>query len=272
MYSIYTMVFRKKTTTTIKKTVVRKRTTRPKKSALVTKTQLYRAIRRNIETKMASIEYGMTSFNSGITANADYIAILPSIAQGTGQNARIGNEIKPLKLVIRGHIIYDTLDANLLADARMLGARLFCFQDKATKTYNNNIYNFQLLDDGGSSVTFTGTAINFITPHNSQQFKFFADRKYKILKPFGTTNDTTPASTSSIMSMNTTMYHPFVITITQKQLPAILKYDMTDSINNPVNFCPMLALGYADLLNSAADTTTTQLKMQFVSTLTYEDA
>lgn len=258
------------------KRVVLKRKLRSKKQTKVStalKSYVNRALSRNEETKVSSLSYTLTGFNSGITANSDLIKILPIITQGTSNSHRIGNAIRPVKMVIRGYVVYNATALNAVQDARMLGARLMCFQDKTTRSYSNEIYNFNLLEEGdGTSGSFTGTAIQFSRPHNNDQYVWYADKRMKVLKPFGYTNNTTPSATNAIMSFNNTMYHPFTITLTQKKLPARLIYDQADDTNYPTNWAPKLALGYADLLGASADSGTVQLSMQFEATLYYKDA
>lgn len=242
------------------------------KVSAVVKSYINRTIRRNQETKMSSNQYGLTAFNSTITANADLITVLPTITVGTGQNDRIGNKIRPIRLEITGYVAYytDALTAN--QDARMLGARLFCFQDKTTRSYANSINNFNLLNLGGTGNNFTGTALNWVSPHNNEQFTFYADKKFVVQKPFGFTNNTTPSSTNAITGMDKTLFHPFKIVLTQKQLPAVLQYDQGDSLSYPTNFAPFMALGYCDLMNKTPDTSSTQLVMEFNATLYYKDS
>lgn len=252
-----------------KRRVVRKKQTKISKPV---RSYVNRAIRRNEETKFSTNQYGLTSFNSGISSTGDLVTVLPQISVGTGQNNRIGNKIRPVRLEITGYVIYYAAAVGTYNDARMLGARLFCFQDKTSRSYANGINNYQLLNLGGSSNNFTGTALNWVSPHNSAQFKFFADRKMKILKPFGLTNNTTPSSTNAITGMDSSMFHPFKIVITQKDLPAVLTYDQTDDLAYPVNFSPYISLGYCDLMGAGADTTNAQLSMEFNATLYYKDA
>lgn len=242
---------------------------RTKSSSLVTKAQLYRAIHRNVETKMATNQYTYSLFNSGITTSADIIPVLQGMNTGTSQAEKIGAEVRPIKLVIKGYIVYA---GDAYSDARMVGARLFCFQDKDTRAYMNNIFNYNLLDAGGSSSSFTGTPMNWILPHNSDQFTFYADKRFKLLKSYGLLNQTSPSSTTSMTSINSSMFHPFTIVLTKKQLPAVLKFDATNNGSYPVNFAPYLALGYCDLLNANPDTTATKIGMEFSATLYYEDA
>lgn len=251
------------------------RKTGMRRSKLVTKSQLYRAIRRNVETKFATNQYTYSQFNSGINSAGDLITVLPQIQNGTGQNGRIGHSIRPLRLVIKGYVCYHT-DALVASaaylSASMLGARLFLFQDKTNRSYTNGITNYQILDAGGTSANFTGTAMQWVLPHNNDQFKFFVDRRMKILKPFGYTNSTAPTNATDITSFNNTMFHPFTITLKQKQLPAVIQYDDTLSNSYPTNFSPFLALGYCDLLNKTADVINSRLGMEFSATLYYEDA
>lgn len=258
-----------------KKVYKKKSLKKTSNKALVTKSQLYRAIRRNVETKFATNQYTFTLFNSGINAIGDYITVLPQIINGTGQNNRIGHSIRPIKLVIKGYVCYNTdalAASSAYLSASMLGARLFLFQDKTNRCYANTVTSYALLDAGGTSTTFSGTAIQWCLPHNNDEFKFFADKRMKILKPFGYTNSTTPTNATDITSFNSSMFRPFVITLTQKHMPAVLNFDDSLSVYYPTNFSPYMALGYCDLLNKAADVVNTRLGMEFTATLYYEDA
>lgn len=259
-----------------RKTGIRRKRVYKKKSGTVSKplrTYVNRLIRRNEETKFASVQYTLTQFNSGINSVADLITILPPVVQGLTQKDRIGNSIRPVRLVITGYVVYSALNFGALSDARMLGGRLFCFQDKSNRSYqNSSVQNFNLLDSGGNSNNFTGSAMNWVQPHNNDLFTFFADKKMKFLKPFGTTNNPVPSATTAITGMDNSLFHPFRIVLTQKQLPALFHYDQVDNLSYPTNFAPYLSLGYCDLLNSSPDTTTTQLSMQFNATLYYKDA
>lgn len=247
---------------------------KPLKVTPAVKSYVTRAIRRNVETKMASLTYTLTSFNGAITSVADIITVLPTVNQGTDTNNRIGQKVKPLKLVVRGYVVYNTDDiaGTGLLDAKMLGGRLFLYQSKGNKNFNNSIYESNLLDLGNSTKQFGGTAMDWITPTNKNLFTFFKDKKFVVQKPYGTTNDSSPAHSTTINCMNRSLYTPFVFTLTQKELPAFFNYDDSLNLNYPVNFNPTMSLGYCDLLNKTPDTLTSQLQMEFISTLYYEDA
>lgn len=241
---------------------------RPKKALAKMVKQI---VLKNQETKMASDQFTITGFNSSITAQSDCIKVLPTVAQGQGQNSRIGTEIKPLKLVIRGYVVYN---ADALAGARMLGARLFCYSDRSVSNYQvatNSGNSLQLLEVGGVPVQYTGTPMNWCTPTNKSLFKFYADKRMKILKPYGLTNTLSPTNTNEITGMDNSLFHPFTITIPASKMPSVLRYDETLS-GNPTNFAPYISIGYSDLLGFTPDTVLTQLEMTFCATLYYKDS
>ena len=257
----------------VRKKVVRRR---KRKTTRRPRTNLMRAVKqivmKNTETKQATLQYNTTAFNSGINGPGDQMQVLPPVGVGTSQYQRIGASIKPIKLVIRGFIQYKT-DNN--AGARMIGVRQFCYSDKTVSSYGTNTLagsNFQLLDIGSSSQNFTGTSLNYNTPHNKDQFRFYSDRKHVIMKPYGLTNTLSPSATTELTSVDKSMYKSFIITIPASKMPANLKYDDTNSISQPVNFAPFLSVGYCDLLGYTGDTTNTQILTTWVSTLYYKDA
>ena len=257
-----------------KRTQLRKKA--PKRRAPARKPPLAKLVKsivaRNLETKIAVNSYGLTNFNSAITGAGDYIAVLPQVFAGSTQNGRIGGSINPIKLVIRGYMVYKT---DAIASARMIGTRMFCFSDRAVSCYPTAISagpNFQLLDNGGAPVNYTGSAINYCTPHNVDLFKWYADKKHTMQKPYGLTNTLSPTATTDITGMDRSLYKPFTITIPASKMPSTLKYDEVLSTGYPVNFAPYLAVGYSDLLGYTADTVVTQIGMEFVATLYYKDA
>lgn len=249
---------------------------RPKKRVAKKRTPLAKLVKSIVmkqeETKFTSVTYPFTNFNSGIISIGDYVGCLPSVGAGTSQNARIGARIKPTKLVIRGYIAYKT---DSFSGARLLGTRLFCFSDKSVSNYSvatSAGQNFRLLDVGGTTSTFTGTAMDYILPHNTDAFKWYADKKHTLMKPYGLTNTLSPSSTGDMTSMDKTLFKPFTITIPASKMPANLIYDDSLSTVQPVNFAPFIAVGYSDLLNYTPDTATTQIGMEWVATLYYKDA
>lgn len=262
------MAFFRKRTQLRKKAPARRRA--PARKAPLAKL-VKQVVMRNQETKFASDQFTITGFNSSITAQSDCIKVLPTIVQGSAQSNRIGTHIKPLKLVVKGYVVYNT---DALAGARMIGARLFCYSDRSISNYQvgtNSGNNLQLLDVGGVPIQYTGTPMNYISPHNTDLYKFYADKRMKILKPYGLTNTLSPSVSNELTSMDNSLFHPFSFTIPASKMPATLRYDETLS-GNPTNFAPYISIGYSDLLGFVPDTVVTQLEMTFCATLYYKDA
>jgi len=237
------------------------------------KTYVQRTINRNMETKVVTTTYGYTGFNSSIQSAGDNIAILPQLLSGTAQNQRIGESIRPVKLVIRGYIIYR---ANAVQTPVMLGLRQFVYRDKSVNCYPVATaagINFNLLEEGGTALTFDGSTNRYNLPHNKEQFQFYKDKKMRVLKAWGYTDPSFgTSSTTAMLSLHESMYHPFTITLTQKQLPAVLKYDPQLSSSYPLNFAPYMAVGYCNLQNATPDVGTQQIAMNWTASLYFKDA
>lgn len=250
------------------------------KGQVVTKPMLYRAIRRNVETKQSSSVYTFTEFNSTIGNIGDAIVVLPHVSPGAGQNQRIGSKIKPLKLEIVGYVVMLSTLTNgstYTKDAKMLGVRLLVYENRASKSVYGAYTSYNLLDYGGNSSTFSTGPQDFQAPLNRELFKFHADKKWMMMKPNGFTEilnggGGTPGVTDTIISMDKSMYKPFKIVLTQKHMPSVLNYDNGLNGDYPLNFNPLMSLGYVHLLLTTMDVASPLIGMQFIATLYYEDA
>jgi len=55
-------------------------------------TQLVKVqLHKQVEDKMSHLVYNLANFNSSATSAADCLQVLPDVAQGVGENQRIGN-------------------------------------------------------------------------------------------------------------------------------------------------------------------------------------
>lgn len=226
-------------------------------------------IYKECETKQNSITQSYTLFNSGISSTSEQYSLLPVIVLGTNSFNRIGDTIRPIKLVIRG-VITSFADYSTGNEpyAQMLRTRLFVYQDKSIKCeVDKNSCSLDVLDYGNSMTAYTGSLLDNTVPNNKQKFQFFADKKHTIHKPYGWTN----SSTSALTSMHSSMVKPFTIVI-EKGLPAVLHYDNNKSTNYPTNFLPLLSLGYSYAQNTSPDTVRTQIGASWQATLYYKDA
>ena len=233
---------------------------------LVTKSQLYKAIHKNEETKLVLTEAAYTLYNSGISSASEMVSIIPPMSQGTSGNQRVGDSIRPIKLVFRAVLSYN---ADNISSANMIISRLFLLQQKGIRDagYAASL-STQILQNGSVGTTFTGALLDITRPKNTDLFTFYADKKHKFLKPAGLSYT---GVASGITSMDKSMVQFVTITLTQKQLPAVLKYNGT-SATSPDNFLPLMALGYAYAQNDTPDGISTQLGISWTSTLYYKDA
>jgi len=224
------------------------------------KSKAKRVIMRTAETKLCSYEYGVSGFNRGINSVGDVIDCIPALTQGTSQKQRIGNRVTPVKLVIRGYIAYDT---GSIVYPSHLGVRLFCYSDRGNPSSSDAAVNYNLINEGGTSRTFTGSPIDFDCPHNNDQFRFYKDMRFRMFKPYGLTGSLVTAMTDPGINL----YKPFKIVI--KKFPRELRYDQAESLNYPVNFLPRMSLGFCDL--NGGEPSGVEIKMTFISTLYYKD-
>jgi len=231
---------------------------------LVTKAVLYKAIHKNEETKMVCVEQAFSGYNSPISLNTEMNNILPSINNGTTQSDRIGDSIRPIRLVVKGYITYT---ADTTASASMIISRLLCFQQKGIRdNVNKSGLSTNLLQFGSTNTQFLGSLLDITRNQNTDLFTFYYDKTHTFLKPYGLIGTTTP-----IASMDKSLVKYFTIVLDQRHLPAVLKYSGSSS-TYPSNFLPLLALGYAYAQNNTPDAVTTQLGMSYTSTLYFKDA
>jgi len=169
-----------------------KKTKASKKGGLVTKAQLYRAINRNVETKQVNMTLGLTNFNSGISSAAEFYTVLPAISQGVNSNQRLGDQIRPKRIVIRGYVQFLS---DAWVGATMLLARQFCFQPKNIRyqPQTTTAAGTTLLTDGAVPAAYTGTLLDQTKTHNNEEFTFFMDKRRTFLKPYGYTNQSIPS-------------------------------------------------------------------------------
>ena len=161
----------------MRKRVYRRRAAPKKKSTqLVTKSQLYKAISKNIETKQVTLEFPYTSFNSGISSNAEMYSLLPACSQGTGSNQKIGDQIRPKRLEIRGYVNYRS-NENYFAQSII--SNLFLFQPKDIKHVglNSNVTT-DILTNGSSPSAFTGGLIDIVRPFNKEKLLYINAKKW----------------------------------------------------------------------------------------------
>lgn len=234
-------------------------------------------VHKDVETKQAyNNQYlQIQSYNSAINSSGDCAILVPNIASGTSDNARIGDQIRAQKLKITGHLITrftgssgTTYYQNCRIGVRMFIVQPKSFQSQSSITGNATTWQATLLKKGGTTSGFTGLISDLYAPVNTDAITCYYDKVFYVQNPY---SNAVFGSTMSNLLMPTGTCKFFSKTI--KLRNKVLKYDASiDSGLTPVAYNPVLIMGYAYLDGSSADTVTTNLAMSYVSVLDYEDA
>lgn len=258
-----------------------RRPRRSTKKAGTKSTRFVRAVKKivngAIETKQAFRTTGDTpiQFNSGMTSAADIQTLVPNIAQGTSDYARLGDQITAMKLVVKGHLIMNidtsSTQANKRICVRMLVVTPKRFPNQDDAYANWNSWYGQLLKKGGTQTAFVGNISDLYADINTEDITCHFDKKFYLSQDnIHEWMQTTNVGSKLAQNIRQTIkFFNFTIPCRNKKL----QYDAGASSNLlPTNFGPVFLLGYAHLDGTSPDVVDTQLGCCFDSTLHYKDA
>lgn len=222
-----------------------------------------------VETKQAFSSLPSTAFNSGITAVGDIQNLLPTIAQGTADNARIGDQIKGQRLSIKGAVVYSPSAGSYgtYSNAR-LAVRIMIIQPKQYGDYSAIYNNFAtwspyLLKKGGTTTNFSGTMSDLWAPINTDAITKYYD---KIMYLNGAYERT---AVGGYQLLGSTKFFKINLKLRNKTI----KYDSSVSSGlSPTNYAPIMLIGYVHMDGSAPDSVSTAITAQYDSIFDYEDA
>lgn len=234
-----------------------------------------KVLKSQIENKQAyttNASSTLVKYNSGIDSVGDMTQILPAINKGTGDQERIGERIRAQRFQVNGFIKFDYNSA-VASKAAAVGVRLMVVSMKTRSSLDSATATAAplggLLKKGGTSVGFTGILSDLTAPINTDLFTCHYN-KVMYLKQDMVFATGTP-SNSWVTSDISKLIRFFKINLKVKDKD--LKYeDGTNSGLYPTNYYPFLIVGYSYLDGSAPDTISTNLGLEFTSTLTFEDA
>lgn len=232
------------------------------------------------ETKQAYHNSGdsLIMFNSGINSSGDMLRVCPNIGQSVLDNGRIGDQIRSKRLNIKGYLKLNINAASGTAgDSTTLPnviARMMIVSIKSRSSYTDAAagagFLSTLLKKGGTTVGFTGLLSDINAPINTDVFTVHSDRKFYLNQDYvNSIGASVPSQYLAQDIKNTVKF--FNINVRCKN--RILKFD--EDVGGgvePTNFAPLLLLGYAYLDGTTIDTVSTNLGLQYISTLDYEDA
>jgi hypothetical protein len=195
-----------------------------------------------------------TGFNSASS-------IIPVIYQGTGQNQRIGNKIRPVSFYVRGHILALPVNTTTNTQSNMpFYVRVVFWRQTANLT---GLSNIQILDDGitAGGNDFEGTLDDLMVPFNRDRYTIGGSRLYK-LQPIATTT----TNTENIISKYPVSQF-FKIKV---PLPKVLEYN--DTALDPSNARWYMSVGIVNFDSTTLVNTQIRCQVTAQGVLKYRDA
>ena len=238
----------------------------------------------NVQTGLYA-DAGIEPHNQMITQNTtDIRRIIPYIVQGTSDNQRIGESVRPTSLTLRGRIginIYPTInEVPAVRGQTDVVAVLYILQHKQLKSYSSlsSLNDFtQLLETGeNTTVAFGGQQWHAQMPVSNQYYQLIKKKKYTLRwagENAATLAIPSNGHTSPANAHNYTADFSFNL---RKHLPAKLLYpenNSTTGLNDPTNSSMFFCVGY--YLNGVLVNTTDPtsfLMLQYTAELLYKDA
>lgn len=228
-------------------------------------------MRQGVETKQAYLTQTPIDFNSGITVTPDALQVIPNISNGTGDNSRIGDQLSPQNLSIRGIVQMLPQGANATYYDRKIAVRMMLITPKSYGNWTSASANCTtwmpaLLKKGGTTVGFTGDISDLYAPINTdaitchkQKIFYFNQTAF----PNGTIN-------ASMDQSHLVRFFKWNIKFGKTRK---FKYDANiGSGLTPSNAGYIIVLGYVFVDGTAPDTIATRIRLQYDSVLNYEDA
>lgn len=233
-----------------------------------------KAIHRSIENKEI-IDYWsnqtLSTLSSGTNSGGSCRQLLPLPAQGTQENQRVGNQIRVVSGVIKGHINIKPYDVALNPLGTPLLGKIWLFRDlthAGTQFITNGSYT-SYFDDffkgNNTTLPFQGLPIDMDLPINQDHFRLIKTKTFKIGASYASA--TGPVGTGGYFD-NSPMVVPFYFNWT-KYCKKVLKFvDQTGSPSND-NLYMVVQVVRADGTSSGSYQ---MAEWHAVNTIKYEDA
>lgn len=259
------------------------------KSVKLTKTQeiavkqiVKKETNKDIENKYAYFNSGdsLLNFNSGISTSADILQVIPNVSQGTADNARIGDQLTAKYIHIAGHVrlgLKQQVVGTFTNEPRLSNVlvRLMVLSNKQASNWllaqnqSSQVAN-SLLKKGGVTVGYTGVLSDNFCPINTDLFTVHHDQHFYLTQDYVFLPTTTGTNSSvAIDTKNSIKFFNIRLKVKNRKL----LYDSASGGGiSPTNYGAFMILGYTYLDGSSPDVVNTQVSMQYISTMSYEDA
>lgn len=232
-------------------------------------TLVKRLINRSEETKQVSRAVcNKILFNAGITSSTEVYDVLPVMQQGTGNFQRIADKVSAKSLIVRGTVSINFNESRALTPE----VHVFIVSHKSKKSYDSlnagssagrqQIVD-KLIDAGnGNDIRFDGEVYPSLLPLNRKLLHVHSHKVLKLASSHG-------ALANEHTSDDTIRFKRFSIKL---KCPKVLTYDASISTDNPVNFAPVMMIGYVYPDGTYSEVITTPILATVSSTLYYDDA
>lgn len=234
--------------------------------------RIKRYVKKIIHSTVENKELIRYSTNEAITqiiaTSPNGVPLIPQIPQGTGDNQRVGNQVRCVKGVINGRInilpysaTLNPLSTPVLVKMWFVKSLSINGQVGMTSLPWNNFFR-----GNGASLPFQGTMLDYFLPVNGDYWKVFATKTFKI--GAGYASSTGPVGTAGYFD-NSPMSVPFSFNF-GRYLKKQLKFDDNTAVQYPTNdnFYVALQVQYAD----GSTTGLTPAEWHYVIDFKYEDA
>lgn len=236
-----------------------------KVSAICTK-----VIRQDVETKVAYHTQTPTDFNSGITSAADVLRCIPNINKGDDENQRSGAELTPLSLNIRGIVQLLPQAPSQPAAYCKIAARMMLVSPKGYPNWasaNTSTANWlpYIIKKGAVATQFTGAIDDLFAPANTDIITVHRQRYFYMSQGWSA------GGVNGYMDQHNLVKF-FQLNVKFGKGRKFLYDANVDGGLTPTNAGYFLVIGYCFVDGSSPDTLSTRLRLQYDSTLKYEDA
>lgn len=239
-------------------------------------------ISQQVETKENTYISTNTAYNGVINSAGDLNQVCAYPVTGTGINQRIGDQIRLRHVNIKGHYYINnapwqgssstTVPTTINPNTR-IGVRIFVVTCLQYPTYDQfNAYGSSALSSllryGNSVQGFDGTVKSLYMPVNTDRFICHYDKM-----SFCTIGELTQTSSGSTTATLATLdvsksFRMFNINLKIKN--KLIKFVNDDTSQG--SWSPVLLIGYSHLDDSAADSVSTNINMNYMTLIKYEDA
>jgi len=226
---------------------------------------------RKVQDKRVGFQVENRVFHNSPISGGDCKPLIGQIvpinsAIGNVDQQRIGDKMALKYMRVRG-IVALKPDAQVSTQTLLVRVLLLSQKDiKVGSTVNaGNVDAAHLLSPdyntapGADQISFAGNTENIYTPINTDKFRVYYDRVFKLC----------PATNATVQ--NELNHFRWSYTFKKDRLPANLTFDAGNG-DWPNNFAPFLALGYAYADGTAPDLVSTKVVSHCDSQLVFEDA